>query len=203
MPDSSSNHISNTAHEFQAALFRQGNESALAFFYREFLPALTLFAFRWVKNHQLAQEIASEAFVKTWRMHHKLDSYAGIRAYLYTTVRRDCQHALRQERSRAEFHRILTAETDSLDTPFHHLLQAETYRLVHSALKDLAPGYRKVITMHFIEGKTTGQIARELNAPVNTIKAQKLKGLKALRKKFMNALFLFAYLVVNISSLLR
>ena len=185
--------------EEHALAFQQGDESALAFFFGEFHPSLTLFAFQWVKNRQIAQDIASEAFVKTWRMHWKLDTYTGIRAYLYKTVRRDSQLAQRREKRRAEVHNFSELETFCSDTPFQHLVRSETYRLIHAALKTLSPGYRKVITMHFIDGKSTGEIARELNAPLNTIKAQKLKGLRALRKTLLRPILFLFYLCVKFS----
>ncbi len=184
------------AHD-HARRFQEGDEAALAFFYREFHPALTLFAYQWVKSLQIGQEIASEAFVKTWKMHRKLDSYTGIRAYLYTIVRRDCQHSLRQERKRAKTDQMAVARKDCPDTPFQHLLRAETYRMVHAAIKTLSPGNRRVITMHFLEGKTTGQIARELDLHPHTVQTQKTRGLKALRKIIQHPLLLSFYHFVN------
>ena len=178
-----------------ASLFQEGDESALAFFYREFHPALTLFSFHWVKDLASAQEIASDAFIKTWPMRSKLGTYAGIRAYLYKVVRRDSQRALKQQNKQPDF--LLTgldSHTTS-DSPFEYLVRSETYRLIHSAIKSLPPGYQKVITMHFMEGKSTGEIARELKASVNTVKAQKLKGLKALRKKIVRTMFILFALI--------
>lgn len=181
-----------TAGEY-ALLFQQGDEKGLEYFFGEYYPALTLFASRVVNNIQVAQEIASEAFVKTWRMHAKLDSVAGIRAYLYKTVRRDAVRLSPVKKKTGTFE-LHEEDFISLDTPFDLIVRSETYRLVHTALKNLSPGYRKILMMHFIEGKSTGEIARELNTPVNTVKAQKLKGLRALRKTILRPMFLFFYI---------
>lgn len=115
----------------------------------EFHPALTLFATRWVKSQQIAQEIASEAFVKTWHHHWKLDSYAGIRAYLYKTVRRDCQLAAKREERRNEIHVLSTQPNSQNETHLGHLIRSEAYRLVHLAMKGLPAASPKVIIMHF------------------------------------------------------
>ncbi|HEY0434370.1 MAG TPA: sigma-70 family RNA polymerase sigma factor [Chitinophagaceae bacterium] len=164
-------------------MFQEGNEEALSYFYREYHPALTLFAHAHVRNFHLAQEIASEAFLKVWRLHSKLDNYQGIRAYLYKTVLRDSKRARFLEVRRTQFNQDTLTQPGTEDSPFSQLIRAETYRIVHSALKSLPPGYRKVISMHFIDGKSTGEIARELNASVSTVKTQKQKGLKALKKR--------------------
>jgi RNA polymerase sigma factor (sigma-70 family) len=67
-------------------------------------------------------------------------------------------------------------------SPHELLVQTEVYRQIHSALKEVAPATRRVLIMHYLDGKTTGQIARELQLHPSTIKTQKKQGLAALRK---------------------
>lgn len=184
--------------EAQAFAFQQGEESALAFFYREFLPALSLYAFQYVKSRPVAEEIASDALVKIWKMHRKLNSYPAIRAYLYKTVRRDCLHTLKKEQRRNTIHQNSRPAAITNDTPFDHTVRCEVYRLIHTALKDLSPGNQKVLRMHYLEGKSTGEIARELHLSPNTVNTQKARGLEALRKRFLKpVVFLFYLLLQN------
>ena len=77
----------------------------------------------------------------------------------------------------------------SIETPLDNLIRTETYRLIHSALKDLAPGNQKVIKMYFLEGKSSGEIARELKLSRSTVNTQKYLGLAALRKKLLQLFF--------------
>lgn len=187
-----------TSIEEYALAFQQGDEQALAFFYREFHPALAFYANRWLENRSIAEEIASEAFVQTWKMHSKLDNYYAIRAYLYKTVQRDSLHALRRECKRATIHQNSQPPETTNETPFDHVVRSEVYRIIHTALKDLSPGSRKVLIMHYLEGKTTGQIATELKLHPSTIKTQKTKGLEALRKKLLRPILILFYFCVKI-----
>ncbi len=182
--------------EAQAFAFQQGEQSALAFFYREFQPALALYAFRWV-SRPIAEEIASDAFVKTWKMHVKLNSYPAIRAYLYKTVRRDSIHAFKREQKRNETHQKSNPREVTNDTPFDHTVRSEVYRLIHTALRDLSPGNQKVLRMHYLEGKSTGEIARELHLSPNTVNTQKVRGLEALRKRLLKPVVVFLYLILQ------
>lgn len=161
-----------------AIAFSQGNEQALAWFFGALHPALTLYANQWVKDLPTAQEIASEAFVKTWQKHDKFNSYEGIKAYLYTIVRRDSHKTAKKL---SNLHAFISDTADS-DTPFSFLVRAETHRLLYSALQKLSPGNKRVITMYYLEGKTTGEIARELNLHPHTVQTQKLRGIRALQK---------------------
>ena len=164
-----------------ALSFQQGNERALNFFYKEFHPALSLFANKWLKDRQASEEISSEAFVKTWRMRDKLDSYGAIRAYLYKIVQRDSFTALKKRR---KFPINLTENIISIEneTAFDRIAEAEVARLISSALDELPPGSSRILSMYYYEGKSTGKIARELNLHTSTIKTQKKNGLEALRK---------------------
>ncbi|MBS1666362.1 MAG: sigma-70 family RNA polymerase sigma factor [Bacteroidetes bacterium] len=179
-----------------ATLFQEGDENSLSFFYQTFYPALVYYSFQIVQNRSIAEEIASEAFVKTWRMHYKLDSYAGIKAYLYKIVHRDSIEAISKEQKRAQFHRNMQPSV-STDSPFDNMVRSEVHSIIHTALKDLPPASRKVVIMHYLEGKTTGQIAKELNLHTSTIKTQKMQGLKALRKIFVRPLLWLFYICIN------
>ncbi|PVD52223.1 hypothetical protein DC498_10900 [Terrimonas sp.] len=161
-----------------AIAFSKGDEQALAHYFRELHPALTLYANQWVKDFPLAQEIASEAFVKTWQKHYKFNRYEGIKAYLYTIVRRDSYKASKKL-CRSE---TFTSDVVDIDTPFSFLVRAETYHFLYAALQKLSPGNKRVISMYYLEGKTTGEIARELNLHPHTVQTQKLRGIKALQK---------------------
>jgi RNA polymerase sigma factor (sigma-70 family) len=174
--------------------FRKGEESGLNFFFREYYITLTLFASYMGCNRELAQEIASGAFVKMWKHHHKLSSYAGIRAYLYKIVHRDCQRFLTKERKKRQIQTLSETLEVVNDNPFEYLVRTETHRLLYAAIRSLAPGYQKVISLYFLEGKSSGEIAKELNASVSTIKTQKLKGLKALRKTLLRPILNLLYL---------
>lgn len=192
------NHITVQDPEQMAILFQKGDEKALEYFFKNFHSTLALYASRWVQNRLIAEEIASDAFVKTWKMHWKLSSYPSIRAYLYTTVRRDSQLALKREKRRTEIHFQSQQPVIADDNPFNQIVRHEVYRQIHAALQGLTPANRRVITMHFIEGKTTSEIAEELQLSSSTIRNQKKGALTALRKKLVGAMLLLFYLIVKI-----
>ncbi|HTN05696.1 sigma-70 family RNA polymerase sigma factor [Agriterribacter sp.] len=168
--------------EKQAFAFQRGDEQALSYFFQEFYPALTHYANQWLNNLPLAQDIASEAFVKTWQMHFKFNSFDGIKAYLYTIVRRDSFRAVQKQKRYLQLDPPSAYDTPESNTPFSFLVRAETCRLLYSALQKLSPGNKRVITMYYLEGKNTSEIARELNLHPHTVQTQKLRGIKALQK---------------------
>lgn len=174
-----------------ALLFQQGEEKALTFFYMELHAALSLYANTIVQNRDIAEEVASDAFIKTWKHHNKLDSYNAIRAYLYKATYNGALLAKQrlQRRNFIETDNVVFEEND--DTPLDNIIRTETYRLIHSALKDLAPGNQKIIQMYYLEGKSSGEIAKELKLSRSTVNSHKYQGLAALRKKLLQLFLQF------------
>ncbi|MCF1713313.1 RNA polymerase sigma factor [Flavihumibacter sp. RY-1] len=168
--------------QFLAQAFYKGNEQALAILYEEFHPVLSYYAYNILNNRSIAEEIACGAFIKSWKMNWKLDTYGAIRAYLYKIVQRDSIAYLRKERKRSVMHRAAQKPAITTEKAFEKLVRTELYHVLYNALKALSPGNQKVITMYFLEDKNTNEIARELNLHPSTVKTQKSRGLEALRK---------------------
>jgi DNA-directed RNA polymerase specialized sigma24 family protein len=118
-----------------AEAFHRGDEKGLEYFYKTFLPALSLYAFKYVKDRSTAEEIASEAFVKTWKMCWKLDGFGAIRAYLYKIAYRDSMTSLEQKTKKEKSYKDLQPLTTDHYTPFDHLVRSEAYRIIHSVCK--------------------------------------------------------------------
>lgn len=165
-----------------ALSFQQGDEKALSYFYSQFHPPLSLFAYKFVEDRMLAEEIASNAFVKIWKFHWKVDSCASIRAYLYQIVRNECRDILRLKNRKMVMPKETLPEVVSNEAIFDNLVRSEVSRMIQSALKELSPETRQVLTLHYLEGKSMKEIAGKLNIPQNTIRTQKARGLKNLRK---------------------
>jgi RNA polymerase sigma-70 factor (ECF subfamily) len=164
--------------------FQQGDVKALEVFFNEFYPALCYYASSYTHDMEVAKEIASEAFVKTWKYREQFTNAGSIRAYLYKVVRGDASswHIKKQRLP-------LTALPDDEDPAlqdvdeFAKLVKAETLRLIYNAIESLPAECRKIFRLLYIDGKKVAEIANELNLSPSTVKAQKARGLALLRKK--------------------
>ena len=72
-----------------AIAFQNGDDRALSYFFNEFYSALCIYAAYYTHNDGAAQEIVSDAFVKTWQQRNQFSTAGSFRAYLYTVVRHD------------------------------------------------------------------------------------------------------------------
>jgi RNA polymerase sigma-70 factor (ECF subfamily) len=178
------------AHDY-ALCFQRGEERGFEWFFRQFYPALTLFANKIVYNKEVAEEIASTAFLKIWEKHYKFNRLSGIRSYLYQVVKNDSlkwlQKSNKQQAALDEITYLnrLASEKDH----FQHLVSTELIRQL-AAFKDfLPPQCSKVFQMLYVEGKSVKETARELNISVSTVRTQQKRGLNEIRERLGLACF--------------
>ena len=177
-------HPVHNTHQY-AALFSQGKEEGFNWFFRQFYPALTLFAFRMIHDKPASEDIVSQAFVKTWQRHHLFASAGDIRAYLYQVVRNDALKWI-QQRQRGEKAiqdlRYLWLPNQQKDH-FHHLVEAETLRQLREVIDMLPAQCGNIFRLLYLEGKTVREVAETMQLSVSTVKTQKKRGLDFVRKR--------------------
>ena len=72
-----------------------------------FYRYLVLFAIRYVKQQEEAEDIVQEVFMAVWESDKKYNSYHGFRAFLYDSVKNRCLNYLKHqevERRHAEIY---------------------------------------------------------------------------------------------------
>lgn len=164
--------------------FQNGEQRGFNFLFREFYAALTWFSFRITDNRPVAEEIASETFLKLWERHSGFDNISSIKSFLYTTARNSSVSWLRKQSTEAKKVKNLALLTDKTEaTALSQMLETEFYRTIFTAINTLPPKCRTIFRMMFIEGKDCIEIARELNLSASTIRGQKARAIQLLRQR--------------------
>ncbi|HWJ90750.1 MAG TPA: RNA polymerase sigma-70 factor [Flavisolibacter sp.] len=169
-------------HEALHALL-EGREDGLDHFFQAYYSHLTYFAYKLVHDEFLAEEIAAEAFVKLWNNRDRLSMEGSIKAWLYNTVRNaSIDHLRKVKRLRVAESGLQTTETIEASV-LQKLIETETIRQVIVTLDYLPPKCREVFRMFHFEGKSYQEIARELNISPHTVRNQKERATRLLKKK--------------------
>ncbi|TAN02218.1 MAG: RNA polymerase sigma-70 factor [Chitinophagaceae bacterium] len=173
---------------FSMDAFRQGDEHALDILFRKFFPALSYFAGHFLDNTLMADDIASETFLKIWAKRQDFESPDHIRAFLYRATRNACiNHRIQSERSTAR--ETAFSEKYQDDALFDaKIVESEVIRSLLEAIEGLPQECRKVIRLSFIEGMKADEIAQKLQVSLSTVKSQKARGIELLRKRLPNSL---------------
>lgn len=175
--------------EVHAIAFQQGLSKGLTFLFNTWYTSLCHYVYSFTQDLAPAEEIASEAFLKTWRYHQQFTSAASIKAYIYTVAKRDAIRWLQKEQKNKRISlQTVQLRDDPEQNHLKRLMKAETLDSLYAAIEDLPPRCRQIFR-YFIQGKKTDEIAKELAISPHTVKAQKNRGISLLKSKFPLHLF--------------
>jgi RNA polymerase sigma-70 factor (ECF subfamily) len=135
-------------------------------------------------NHEDAQDVAQETFLRCWRTQESLPGVINLRAWIFRVglnAAKDLQRSAWSRRVKP----LLGAEImPMVDTtpPAQGLEERETLEQLRQALLQLRDEEKEVFVLRQNGDLTYEQIAEVYNRPVGTVKTQMRSALQKLRK---------------------
>jgi RNA polymerase sigma-70 factor (family 1) len=171
--------------------FRQGHEDCFGKVFNQLYPLLCFYALRYTKDQLAAEDIAGESFMIVWNRREVFFQFNVLKSYLYTTVRNAAINWNKQQRRRWTYEQEMASGPPQYEKHvLDDLIRAELLREVYDAIDILPSECHKIVRMVYVDGKTTREIANELDLSVSTVKSQKNRGLILLRKRLPRFLIL-------------
>jgi RNA polymerase sigma-70 factor (ECF subfamily) len=184
----------NTAHALQALV--KGREDGLEFFFNQHYAALCFFSNSLLNDQCLAEEITSEAFIKLWEHRRQFSIHGNVKAWLYSTVRNACiDHLRKAKRIRINIRGLQTAHTIE-QSVLHTIIEAETIKHIIHTLHLLPPKCRQIFKLFYLHGMSYDEIAKQLNLSRLTVRNQKLKAQRLLKKMLAGSVTLLFFFFV-------
>lgn len=174
--------------EILIAEYLAGDEQALAQLVDRHMNAAYYFAFSLIRDHDAAEDVVQESFLKAWNHARSYRPGNSFRSWLFSIVHNGAIDWLRKRKdiplsyfnNEEGENMILTALIDEAPLPTELLENAQDRAFVCALLQDIDSSYRDVITLHH-EGYTFQEIAEQLKKPLNTVKSQYRRALTTLR----------------------
>ncbi|MGH2722113.1 MAG: SigE family RNA polymerase sigma factor [Actinomycetota bacterium] len=149
-----------------------GRRQELGFLFREQYAAMVRLAHLLTSDRGLAEDIAQEAFVRTWRAWNRIRNEGSAPAYLRSTVVNLARSSLRR---RLVEHRHDTAAPEGWDDP-----DAADRMAVLQALGRLPRRQRSVVVLRYHLDLSEQETAEALGIAQGTVKSQAHKALARL-----------------------
>jgi RNA polymerase sigma-70 factor, ECF subfamily len=164
------------AHQRSLVLRAQsGDREAFDALLRETAPPLLRYVTRVTGDAAMAEDAVQEALIAIVRKIAWLQDATLFRAWAYRIASREAFRLLRKSRRYVE----PVEELLSLEEPVDPW---QRERLL-SSLERLSPASRAVVTLHFLEEMSLGDVAAVLDIPLGTVKSRLSYGLVQLRKE--------------------
>jgi RNA polymerase sigma-70 factor (ECF subfamily) len=156
------------------------------------------FAVRFVRSHDIAEDIVQDVFLAIWRRQTEFD-YADPLPYLYQAVRNRAVMHARQQRVRDRWREAVEATAEPAETEPADADTADLAAALARAVEALPERCRLVFTMSREQDLTYAEIARLLGISIKTVETQMGRALKALRSGVAD----YLTLAVTLASTMR
>ena len=179
-------------------LLQKGNVAAFDSLFEVYSPKLYGFALKYFKNEADAEELVQEVFVKVWENHQSLKSELSFKSYLFTIA---LNHIRKYFNKKVTSLRYL--ESLQNDPEFSDQVTSDDYettlRQIYRIIEQMPERRREIFLKSKLEGKSSKQVAVELNISPGTVDNQVSEALRFIRIQLNTGnlgLLLFAVLFV-------
>ncbi|MEQ9467529.1 MAG: RNA polymerase sigma-70 factor [Ekhidna sp.] len=157
--------------------------SAYEVIFKRYYKELYRFAFTYVRDATIAEEMAQEVFLYMWEKRDNIEIQTTLKTYLYSAVKNKCLNYIKLELPRQQSMADVSEVMLSVSMPRKD--EGENERLkqyIQSAIDALPKKCRKIFILSRNAGMTYEEIAEELDLSKKTVENQMGIALKKLRE---------------------
>ena len=181
-------------------LLQKGNVAAFDSLFEIYSPKLYGFALKYFKNESDAEELVQEVFVKVWENHQTIHSAGSFKSYLFTIALNQIRKYFNKRAVSLRYLESLQHGPEMLDNqPDSDDNYESSLHKINLIIEQMPPRRREIFVKSKIEGKSSKEIAAELNISSGTVDNQVSEALRFIRSHLNNenfSLLLFAVLFV-------
>ena len=184
--------------------FVEGDRTVFEKIFKLNYNKLVGFCNHFIRDADKAQSLAQESFVHLWVNREKIQSFNGIKSFLYTHSKSQCLNYIRHERVENRYKdKELQRKEDKLDSEVLESLDflsmefLELEKAIGNSISELPERSRQIFMMSRYEEKKNREIAEELNISIKAVEANITRALKMLKtdlSRFFSISFLAAIL---------
>jgi RNA polymerase sigma factor (sigma-70 family) len=178
------------------AAAKRGEPQAFETLLKKYRKSVYYMLLKMVKNADDAEDLTQEAFAKAFNSIEKFDSKYAFSTWLFRIATNNCIDFIRKKR----------VQTVSIDAPVEgddgsnmkfdvrdedldpneHMLKKQRKRYLNMAIKRLPEKYRVLVELRYFKEFSYDEVAKELQIPLGTVKAQLFRARELLNQELKN-----------------
>ena len=163
-------------------LLQKGNVAAFDSLFVLYSSRLFGFAFKYFKNENDAGELVQEVFVQVWEHRQSLKSEHSFKGYLFTIALNQIRKYFNKKAISLRYLESLRNDTEMIDIENYQTDDYESIlQRINLIVQQMPPRQREIFTKSKLEGKSSKEIAAELNISVGTVDNQVSSALQFIR----------------------
>ena len=162
---------------------KKGDAKAYTYLVDSYHHKLCVYAYGLTHDHDLAEDVVQNVFIRTWKKREKLKTEFSIQSFLYKSVYNEFIDQYRKQKFvfplEKKYIDALTTIIDEEDTnSLERLIQ-----LVKHEIQQLPPKCKETFLLSKQDGLTNVEIAEYKNVSLKTVEAHMTKAFSILREK--------------------
>ncbi len=167
----------------------KGDEKAFARLLARYKDAIYFMLLKMVNNRSDAEDLTLEAFGKAFKNLHQYSPTYAFSTWLFKIASNNCIDFLRKKKGM--YLPIENSDNDSPDliklpskelNPEEKLIRQQKAILLRKVVRRLKPRYHNLVELRYFREFSYEEIAKELNLPLGTVKAQLFRAREMLFK---------------------
>ena len=163
--------------------------AALETLFKRFYKPLRAYAFRFVNDKDLSEDIVQDVFLYVWENREKLYVSDGFHSYLFQSAYTRCLDYFKKNLSIEKYHshtyeKYLEDYQNLLkgdDSVIEELSVKDFYRHLYELLEHLPAQRREVFILTYIKGLTAKEVAEQTQMPQRTVESHLYLALRFLK----------------------
>lgn len=170
--------------------YNSANKEDFTELYDKLFHSVYYFTRRFIPKDE-AEDITADVFYNVFRAAKTFANISVAKSYLQVAARNSCLNYLRERKSKEKKEAEIIYLTAKIEiAPVHELSMEDAFiTAILKEVNQLPTQCRKVFMLHFIQGKSVGQVASQLKISRNTVKNHRAKA-KSILKNRLKHIFL-------------
>lgn len=172
---------------------QQGCKSTFTYYYEYYRPFLYACIYKWVKSHEVAQEIFHDVFVSVWNRRELIDPEKSFKAFLYKIAQNqvlDYFRKLASDKRKLETFKKYYLKDLDLSTE-NVIAYNDTKSYLYQILNTIPEKCREVYVLCKIEGKSHDEVSKMLNISVATVNNHIVKATRIIKSSWKSGVYEF------------
>ena len=171
-------------------LVKKGDKKAYNTLVLKYQDRLVFSVYKFLKDFELAQDIAQEAFIKAYKNIEKFRGDSQFYTWIYRIAINTAKNVISTKARASEVYdndatdQLLSESATTSENP-ENILQAEQLRSeINKALQNLPEDIRVTLSLREFDGLSYEEIAKVLSCPIGTVRSRIHKGREMLDQTF-------------------
>ena len=171
-------------------LVKKGDKKAYEVLVLQYQDRLVFSVYKFLKDYELAQDIAQEAFVKAFKNIEKFRGDSSFYTWIYRIAINTAKNLLSSKARSSEVYddeimELKLSESAVTTENPENILEAEELRSkMMDAIQSLPDDIRTTLSLRGFDGLSNEEIAKVQNCPIGTVRSRIHKGREILDKTF-------------------